>query len=89
MKKRRLLEKFIRGYAFLRGPQFITYNIHNLINSPYFVLKHGPLESFSAFRYKHFLKELIISVQFTKYPLQEIRIRIFEKCNSFNVNTSY
>ncbi|KAE9522205.1 hypothetical protein AGLY_017387 [Aphis glycines] len=48
-KARILLEKFINDYAILYGSEFITYNVHNLINLPYFVQKHGPLDSFSAF----------------------------------------
>ncbi|KAE9526673.1 hypothetical protein AGLY_013321 [Aphis glycines] len=87
-KARILLEKFISDYAILYGSEFITYNVHNLIHLPYFVQKHGPLDSFSAFRYENYLKELKKSMKCAKYPLQEVSNRIIEKYNQINSSTA-
>lgn len=79
-----MLEKFINDYSILYGSEFVTYNVHNLIHIPFFVLKHGPLDSFSAFRYENYLKELKMSMKCAKYPLQEVCNRIFERYNVIN-----
>jgi len=51
---------------------------------PYYVQKHDPLNSFSAFRYEHYLKELKKSIKCAKYPLQKVSNRVIEKYNEIN-----
>jgi len=87
-KARILLEKFINDNAILYESEFITYYVHNLINLSYFVQKHGPLDSFSAFRYENYLKELKKSMKCAKYLLQVVSNRIIEKYKQINSSTA-
>ncbi|KAL5236921.1 hypothetical protein ACI65C_004331 [Semiaphis heraclei] len=58
-----LLIQFVTEYSDLYGVEFISYNVHGLIHLPDFVLVHGPLDQFSAF----------------KHPLSDIYNRIIEQ----------
>lgn len=57
-KTKILLETFVKDYACIYGQTYINYNVYSLLHIPFFVLKHGPLESFSCFKYENYLKEL-------------------------------
>ncbi|XP_050064472.1 uncharacterized protein LOC126553337 [Aphis gossypii] len=74
-----LLDTFVNDYAALYGQKFINYNVHSLIHLPYFVLKHGPLESFSCFKYENYLQEIKKFMKCSRFPLQEVSNRIYEK----------
>lgn len=76
-----LLNTFVRDYAALYGQKFITYNVHSLIHLPFFVLKHGPLDSFSCFKYENYLQEIKKFMKCARFPLQEVSNRIYEKLN--------
>lgn len=78
-KAKILLETFVKDYAALYGQKFITYNVHNLIHLPFFVLRHGPLESFSCFKYENYLQEIKKFMKCSRFPLQEVSNRIYEK----------
>jgi len=77
--------------AILYGSEFITYNVHNLIHLPYFVQKHGLLDSFSAFRYENYLKKLkkceMCQISFTR-DKKLVTARINEKYNLINSSTA-
>ncbi|CAI6342671.1 unnamed protein product [Macrosiphum euphorbiae] len=79
-----LLKKFVTDYATLYGQHLISYNVHSLIHLPMFSMIHGPLDSFSAFRYENYLQFIKKSLKSTKYPLQEILNRIVEKQKTDN-----
>lgn len=61
------------------GQSYINYNVHSLLHLPFFVLKHGPLESFSCFKYENYLQELKKCMKCARFPLQEVSNRIYEK----------
>lgn len=46
---------------------------------PFFFLKRGPLEFFSCFKYENYLQEIKKYMKCSKFPLQEISNRIYEK----------
>jgi len=76
-----LLDTFVKDYATLYGQKFVNYNVHSLIHLPFFVLKHGPLESFSCFKYENYLQEIKKFMKCSRFPLQEVSNRIYEKLN--------
>lgn len=53
-----LLIKFVNKFALLYGSEYSNYNVHSLIHLPYFVRIHGPLDTFSAFKYENYLQQL-------------------------------
>ena len=55
---RPLLRKFVEDAVSLFGPEFVTYNVHNLIHIVDDYLEFGSLENFSAFIFESFLKNL-------------------------------
>lgn len=83
-KASQLLKKLVTDYATLYGQHLISYNVHSLIHLPMFSMIHGPLDSFSAFRYENYLQYIKKSLKSTKYPLQEILNRIVEKQKTDN-----
>jgi len=50
-----LIRKFVYDYSILYENEFITYNVHSLIHLSRFVKHHGPLDSFSAFKFENYL----------------------------------
>ena len=55
---RGFLHKFVMDAIDLFGPEFIAYNVHNLIHIVDDYVRFGSLEEFSAFVFENFLKEL-------------------------------
>lgn len=53
---KKLLNKFVCDYSNLYGEECVGYNVHGLIHLADFVLIHGPLDAFSAFKYKNYLQ---------------------------------
>ncbi|CAI6354683.1 unnamed protein product [Macrosiphum euphorbiae] len=53
-----LLIQSVTKYSDLYGVEFISYNVHELIHFPDFVLVHGPLDQFRAFKYENCLQNL-------------------------------
>ncbi|VVC34184.1 Hypothetical protein CINCED_3A013460 [Cinara cedri] len=74
-----LFKKFISQYPYLYGDHLISYNIHSLLHLPMFVKMHGPLDSFSCFKYENYLQEIKFSIKCSRYALPEIFNRIIEK----------
>lgn len=52
----KLFKQFITLYSSLYGEQFISYNVHSLLQLPMFVRIHGPLDNFSCFKYENCLQ---------------------------------
>lgn len=73
-----LIRKFVNDYSILHGDEFITYNVHSLIHLSNFVKHHGPLDSFSAFKFENYLQFVKKSLKNAKFPLQDIYNRIIE-----------
>lgn len=53
-----LIKQFISDYIIIYGPEYISYNVHNLIHLPECAKFHGPLDKFSAFKYENHLQEI-------------------------------
>ncbi|XP_050547917.1 uncharacterized protein LOC126909525, partial [Daktulosphaira vitifoliae] len=77
-----LLYKFVEEYSGLYGQEYVGYNVHNLIHMTDFVLFHGELDTFSAFKYENYLQFLKKSCKNLRYPLQDIYNRIIEQVNT-------
>jgi len=45
-----LIKQFISNYIIIYGPEYISYNVHNLINLPECAKIHGPLDKFNVFK---------------------------------------
>jgi len=50
-----LIKQFISDYIIIYGPEYILYNVHNLIYLPECAKIHGPLDKFSVFKYDNHL----------------------------------
>lgn len=74
-----LLIQFVTEYSDLYGMEFISYNVHGLIHLPDFVLVHGPLDQFSAFKYENCLQNIKKCVKNSRHPLSDIYNRIIEQ----------
>jgi len=48
-----LIKQFISDYIIIYGPEYISYNVHNLIQLPECAKIHGPLDKFSAIIQRH------------------------------------
>jgi len=64
-----LLIQFVTKYSNLYGVEFISYNVHELIHLPDFVLVHGPLDQFSAFKYENCLQNIKKFIKNSMHPL--------------------
>ncbi|KAL5237438.1 hypothetical protein ACI65C_004848 [Semiaphis heraclei] len=51
-----LLKQFVSDYPSHYGPEYVGYNVHGLIHIADFVLTHGCLDRFSAFKYENYLQ---------------------------------
>eukprot|EP00102_Acyrthosiphon_pisum_P021546 XP_016658756.1 PREDICTED: uncharacterized protein LOC107883382 [Acyrthosiphon pisum] len=51
-----LLRTFVNDYSNLYGREYISYNVHSLIHLSNFVQNHGPLDSFSSFKFENYLQ---------------------------------
>lgn len=73
-----LLETFVKDNAGIYSHSYIDYNVQSLLHITFFVLKHGPLEYFSCFKYENYLKELKKCMICARFPLQEVSNRIMK-----------
>lgn len=74
-----LLKRFVFEYSSHYGEGFVGYNVHGLIHVSDFVLKHGNLDLFSAFKYENYLQFLKKSCKNDRFPLEDAYNRIMEK----------
>lgn len=74
-----LIQYFVQKYSILYGPEFINHNVHGLLHLPADCLLHGPLDTFSCFKYENFLYEIKRKIKTTKHPLQQICNRLKEE----------
>lgn len=86
-----LLKYFVRTFKVLYGKDTIVYNIHNLIHLCEDVKRYGSLNTFCAFPFENFMKELKKMLRKSEKPLSQLNNRINEraitKCKS-NFNNS-
>ncbi|KAF5281933.1 hypothetical protein FQR65_LT14459 [Abscondita terminalis] len=77
----KLLRSFVEYFGIFYGENSITYNVHNLIHLTADVERNGPLDSFSAFRFENFMKEIKNCVRGSNMQLQQLIKRTIEKGN--------
>ncbi|KYN21859.1 hypothetical protein ALC57_05753 [Trachymyrmex cornetzi] len=53
-----LIKYFIQKYSLLYDPEFINHNVHGLVHLPADCLLHGPLNTFTCFKYENFLYQI-------------------------------
>jgi len=88
----KLLKHFVECFIKIYGPEFASHNIHGLLHITDCVKQFGPLDTFSAFPFENFMKELKSILRKSDKPLQQIINRYAEmsfcKINSDNINVS-
>jgi len=76
-----LIKQFVSEYSTHYGEEYVGYNVHGLIHVADFVLTHGSLDTFSAFKYENYLQFLKKSCKNSRYPLEDTYNRIMEHIN--------
>lgn len=75
-------DKLLKEYVY-RFSQFfgnhLSYVVHELVHLKPFVEKHGPLYSFSAYRFENHLKQVVGDVHVKNRVLQQIHRRVSER----------
>lgn len=88
----KLMKHFVKCFIKINGSEFASYNIHGLLHITDCVRQFGPLDTFSAFSFENFMKELKSILRKSDKPLQQISNRYAEmsfcKNNSDNINIS-
>lgn len=82
-----LLRQFVNEYPELYGKEYVGYNVHGLIHITDFVLLHGNLDAFSAFKYENYLQFVKHSCKNSRYPLQDTYNRVIEQINTISTST--
>ncbi|CAI6370279.1 unnamed protein product [Macrosiphum euphorbiae] len=77
-----LLKRFVCEYSSNYGEEYVGYNVHGLIHVCDFVLTHGALDLFSAFKFENYLQFIKKSSKNSKNPLEDIYNRIIEHVNA-------
>lgn len=73
-----LLKLYVPMCADLYGPEFISFNVHNLIHLPNDVRKHGCLDDNSSFPFENKLQKLKNLLRQSGNPLKQIVNRLEE-----------
>jgi len=73
-----LLCKFVKLTSQLYSSEFLVYNVHNLIHLCNDVMRHGPLDSFSAFKYENNMQSIKRTLRAKYRPFEQIVNRICE-----------
>ena len=60
------------------GPEFVSYNFHNLLHLPNDVRKYGDVEQFSAFRFENFIARIKNLIRKGNQPLAQLMRRCIE-----------
>jgi hypothetical protein len=74
-----MLKRFVHEYGSYYVEGYVGYNVHSLIHLADFVLIHGNLDLFSAFKYENYLQFLKKSCKNDRFPLQDAYNRVMEK----------
>lgn len=68
----KLLKYFVECFIKIYGPEFACHNIHGLLHISECVKQYGPLDTFSAFPFENFLKDLKSILRKSEKSLQQI-----------------
>lgn len=74
-----LFKSFIDNSVQIYGPDFVSYNVHNLLHLGDDVLKFGNLMSFSAFPFENHMQCIKKMLRKSDKPLEQIIHRVTEK----------
>lgn len=86
-----MLISFVSKYSILYGIDSINYNVHGLIHLANFVIIHGPLDNFSAFKFENYLGFLKKCLKNARYPLEDIynRVTEYNQINCLKTDLNY
>lgn len=73
-----LLYNFVKSMNHLYSSEFLVYNVHSLIHLCNDVLLHGPLDSFSAFKYESNMQCIKRTLRAKYKPFEQVVNRISE-----------
>jgi len=74
----KLLKYFVECFIIIYRPEHVSYNIHGLLHITDSVKHLGPLDTFSAFPFENFLKELKSMLRKSEKPLEQLSNRYAE-----------
>ena len=69
------------------GEHFVTLMTHCLLHLPNECVKHGPLDSFSCFKYENTLKTLKSRIRSFRYPLESLTNQLQHQSNFVSKKT--
>lgn len=73
-----LLRHFVEYFGDFYGGEYINHNVHNLIHLPQDVLKFGPLDKFSCFKFENFMHIIKKSIFPSRNPLKQFINRVYQ-----------
>lgn len=73
-----LLVHFVKCFGMLYGEKYMSYNIHGLVHVASDAIKHGPLDSYSGFKFENHLQKIKCMVRSPFQALQQVHNRIAE-----------
>lgn len=76
-----LLNYFVNVFPTLYGKAQVSYNVHNLIHLTDDVNRYGVLDTFSAFPFENFMKDIKRMLRKHEKPLEQIYNRVQETRN--------
>lgn len=76
-----LLKDFVITFKEIYGSSYVSYNVHNLLHISADVLKFGPLDDFSTFKFESFMFQIKRMIRKGNLQLQQVVNRLTEKQN--------
>lgn len=74
----KLLQNFNETFTILYGEENVSFNVHAFLHLVNDVLKHGPLDSFSVFRFENFLQKIKNLIRRPQDTLSQLHRRYTE-----------
>uniref|UniRef100_A0A6P7GUF5 Uncharacterized protein LOC114343031 n=1 Tax=Diabrotica virgifera virgifera TaxID=50390 RepID=A0A6P7GUF5_DIAVI len=74
-----LFTHFIKNSIKLYNPDFVSFNVHNMLHIADCVKLYGMLDNFSAFPFENYMPQLTKKVRKAALPLEQVVKRIFEQ----------
>ena len=80
-----LIRRFVVQSEQLYGKSFVSYNVHALLHAADDVIRFGPLDRYSAYRFENFYGHVSSLVKDSSRPLQQLVKRIDELRKNVNL----
>lgn len=77
----KLLKNFNETFTILYGEENVSFNVHALLHLANDVRRHGPLDSFSVFRFENFLQKIKNLIRKPEQVLSQLHRRYAEMHN--------